>query len=842
LSIKKKIDELRKVARLHSAWLQYALLGEDSISKEQLKELKSYGKLPMDKPLDVVKQSYMLGRLKAVKKKGEFADLSYQELEDEIKKSKLTPLEKLVVEQAQLHAGSHMKHVADDIANGAFDALAASLGEAVTEATVRQIVADETALALLENKSAKKLASSIASSLKSDWSRDWNKVAKTELQAAKTMGSVQAIVNKVDIYAGGDGVDSYVSVIPRAGACKDCAHHYMDGDTPKVFRLRELLDAGSNADSNVKHTRGSDGRHEHWKSTLSPLHPECSCAVMFVPPGMGWQGKKMIVKDTTALQKGISSGISGNAATAPGFAGLGTKSTSPLAGVEKEYRSDTGTKPEGSGWQKTKKRDGSQGTSWVRPAGMSDGPTLTKEDEAKLVAHAVEQATTWGKHRRSIEEEAKHLETSDITTKKDLQESQDEASGAHKALRCTHKDNGRSIAKPSVQRGSTPSERAQIEDGIAFGPGLGGVPWGTEPQREKAAFSLSNFLGIGGVPTTITRKFEGEQHSFQKWIENAATFSHADLAKDSEDSLKSLLNNASPEHRDSFENQLRNIAILDCIMNNNDRHVNNLLFKKNEVKSESGETSTRMEVTPMDHGHAFADGLSGHRNACLDMFAKDKKPVIIPKEMKDKLDNTSYGDYKRAMSGSGVEEWAIAQTFLRSRYVSKLQETEGHLDPQKFRHTTTNSLGEHFPGSGSWKEPTKAPEGIDKDDWATKHINEIGETGNRGMLLAFQVKRNKLSVGGVQEFLRREDAGELPHQLFESSSKKMLEEAVNDPGHKDHEAAKEILEMGPFMGKDFARDQNKHLSKRRNKAHTLSVVGKDPPKQIGNNKPLVEKE
>ncbi|NJL53709.1 hypothetical protein HC928_00290 [bacterium] len=150
--LSKKLQELRRLVRLHANWLVYATLGESALSKEEIQELRDYGKLPMDKTLDLADKAFALGRLKALLKKSEYKDVSYEEADEEQKKLKLSPIEVLVLEQVRLKAGQALKGLAQDIADGVFDALAQSLGAAVTEATVQQIVADETALAVIYKK------------------------------------------------------------------------------------------------------------------------------------------------------------------------------------------------------------------------------------------------------------------------------------------------------------------------------------------------------------------------------------------------------------------------------------------------------------------------------------------------------------------------------------------------------------------------------------------------------------------------------------------------------------------------------------------------------------------
>src|SRR5690606_24457383 len=141
-----KMQELKRVVRLHANWLVYATLGKSALSKAEIEELEKYGKLPMDKSLELSDKSYLLGRLRALLKTKQYKEVSYEEVEEI--KLKLSPIEELVLEQARLKAGQALKGLAQEITAGVYDALASSLGQTVTEAVVKQVIANEVQLAL----------------------------------------------------------------------------------------------------------------------------------------------------------------------------------------------------------------------------------------------------------------------------------------------------------------------------------------------------------------------------------------------------------------------------------------------------------------------------------------------------------------------------------------------------------------------------------------------------------------------------------------------------------------------------------------------------------------------
>ncbi|NJL53710.1 hypothetical protein HC928_00295 [bacterium] len=139
-------------------------------------------------------------------------------------------------------------------------------------------------------------------------------VAQTELHRAKVAGQAQAIVNKIDIYANSAGANSEVSIVPSASCCDDCREHYLEPDgTPKIFILKDLISAGSNADPGVRHSKRG-GVHIHWKTTLPPLHANCYCNIQYIPPGFGWAQGKLTMLNKSLFEASIvksASGVSG---------------------------------------------------------------------------------------------------------------------------------------------------------------------------------------------------------------------------------------------------------------------------------------------------------------------------------------------------------------------------------------------------------------------------------------------------------------------------------------------------------------------------------------------------
>lgn len=803
--LSKKMQELKRVIRLHANWLVYATLGESALSKSEIEELEKYGKLPMDKTLDLADKSYLLGRLRAILKRSEYKDISYEEAEEKLGGMKLSPIEELVLEQARLKAGQALKGLAQEISDGVYSALAQSLGTAVTEASIQQIVADETELALIYKKTAQELASSLAARLQTSAKRDWKMVAQTELQRAKVAGQAQAIVNKIDIYAHSDGPDSKVSVIPAASCCEDCREHYLDASgNPKIFTLSDLMSAGSNADPGVIHKK-KQGVHTHWKTTLPPLHPNCGCNLIYVPSGYGWTAGKLgllnkSLFDMTLRKANSTAGVSGGisptvtpkgppqpkSATAsagtPSVAGAAAPGN--VAGPGKPPGSGGGTAPSGGSTQQMspcpfgggaecQKHGGPQGGSETHKA---NGSVMKKHQEA--MARGAQPTTELAKEqqKQQFETQSKVFNTQGHPDAKVLSHLSEGEIGAVERRGGTQKGindsytvhivgNGSGLMKPPVDytgyiskrkaEGKSSDELEKMANELGV-PGNGTIPKGMNPRCEAGAYQRASSLGVKLVPATTTRLHDGAQDgpvgytSVQHFRENAVStrnYVTEDVDAPGADRYNAILRSVPAEHKDKVKEQFATVAVMDVLWNNNDRHFGNLMMD-----------SQNHDVIAIDHGTAFGNGLSGHRNEVAFEMHKSGVPIQLPPHLHEKLKNETLESTQRAMPS--IPAWSQGQTYLRQKYVLDLHEQHGHIPFEKIRGTAPNALGEVGAYSHQWitdEDPT-----------------------------------------GFKTFYKAEENNELPHQQFESWAKNWMETASSDPSHPDHEDAKRLMDIQPL--------------------------------------------
>jgi len=103
-----------------------------------------------------------------------------------------------------------------------------------------------------------------------DWEHNWERIARTELQGAYNEGR---IMGAIEAY----GSAAQIARVTETNACRYCLALLRDEKgNPRVFTIQELLANGTN----VGKPRSS------WSASTWPIHPNCRCDTVVVPPGM----------------------------------------------------------------------------------------------------------------------------------------------------------------------------------------------------------------------------------------------------------------------------------------------------------------------------------------------------------------------------------------------------------------------------------------------------------------------------------------------------------------------------------------------------------------------------
>jgi hypothetical protein len=214
--------------------------------------------------------------------------------------------------------------------------------------------------------------------------------------------------------------------------------------------------------------------------------------------------------------------------------------------------------------------------------------------------------------------------------------------GINKSMLLKIEDDGRGIYKAGGE--TEPNVRAAT------------IPHGTQHKREVAAHEFEKVLGSSWIPPTVSREHDETEGSFQAWLDGAQV--GLDVGE-----------HVMGDHMHA----LQQVAILDAVMGNSDRHLGNIAFHENKVHA-------------IDNGLSFTYGFEGVRQQHF-LLRRGEVTESDPHLMKS-LDELTYADVHLAI-GDNVEPWAVAQTYARAKYVhSKLKE-QGRLEGH---HLETESL------------------------------------------------------------------------------------------------------------------------------------------------------
>lgn len=775
-----KMQELRRILKLHANWLLYATLGESALTPSELADLHAYGKLPMGSTCDLVDVSYFLGRMRSTMKSTE-----YRAVQDAVIIPTLTPAENQALESAKHKTIMRLKNVAN---------------------------------AALETQ-----ANSTA----------WLNAVRTEFHSAKVQGIAHTIANKADLYESSAGTDSDVSVIPARSCCEDCRTHYLDADgNPKVFKLFELMATGSNADVGTIHTKVS-GKHTHWKTTLPPLHPNCGCTLMYIPPGHGWVDGKLSVLNKSLFLEHIAKATAG--VRGPGISATVKPSGAPSVRQEAGHPSVPGAAAPGNvagpgrppgGLPKPGSGSGGAGggpqyapcpfgggAECISHGGNGaamhkpNGSIMKKHQEA--MARGAKPVTPEAKEaqRKQLDAEAQkfnarnnhqqvvhdHLSEGEIGS---IEKLGGEDAGANASFKVTIKGNGSGLMKPHISMDAylpqvyganaladkSPEQLRKMADTLTA-PGAGTMPEGMNPKAEAGMSGLANGLGLGHLfPTTVLRTHDGADNgptgltSVQHWRDNAvAAHKYAGGGV----GYRELLKAAPKEHRDKMHEQLSTVAVMDIIANNGDRHWGNIMVDK--------ETH---DVVPIDHGTAFGNGMYGSRNGIAEDMHGSDVALTIPPQLHEKLKNQTLDSTFRSLDESGLPEWAKAQTYLRQKYVLHMQEKFDHIPFDRIRTTVTSRDGSVAPYWHGGQCP----------GWE--------------------------DVGGLSGFFAAEGKKELPHDKFDGFAKAWMEKRINDPSHPEHQDAKRLFSMQPIRASGHVTGREEATVESLNK-HYASVPSYD---------------
>lgn len=264
LLTKAQLKKIEKIIQRRMRAFSLRTLGPQSLSEDEIAELKSAGLFPA-RIKNYVGDAHVLGKLAATLGPSGASSLTLQQIMDMAKKMPTTKVEEKAIQYAVDHAGEYINGIASDL---------------VKDVTLR---ATKTSMEVLRQTVSEGIKDRITpSQLKSNLfhaldnrGRDWARVASTELQNA-----IQTAIYHEMKASSDDGENQLCYKRPSPNACKHCKRVFLHADgTPKIFRMKDL------ATSNVG-LKAAD-----WKPTVEAVHPWCQCQLHMLPAGYGFKKK-----------------------------------------------------------------------------------------------------------------------------------------------------------------------------------------------------------------------------------------------------------------------------------------------------------------------------------------------------------------------------------------------------------------------------------------------------------------------------------------------------------------------------------------------------------------------
>lgn len=308
--------------------------------------------------------------------------------------------------------------------------------------------------------------------------------------------------------------------------------------------------------------------------------------------------------------------------------------------------------------------------------------------------------------------------------------------------------NGDAVIKPSTSTRYVGAPYSQPHAGAAY--------------REAAAHRLSEFLEMDGlVPLTVAREAsiqrntmqapQQELTSWQNFIHGAQTV--RDWCRQKDPSAFSYFETyvkhgsvGTPEER---AEAMKDLVVFQLVAGCVDAHTKNVMVGPDG------------KLIAIDNSCSFGSGFVDSKVILFNDMYKANVDLTLSDNMKSKLEKMDYNQLKEFFKDSGIEDWAVANVFLRAKYLLHLNEKEGSIDFNKFRIV-------------SWNQPQRY-------SWG------------------------KFRENGKEEFAARQKLGADPQGLFASFAKKWILDNMTSVDSPYYETAKELYNADVLMPSTYSK-------------------------------------
>lgn len=348
-------------------------------------------------------------------------------------------------------------------------------------------------------------------------------------------------------------------------------------------------------------------------------------------------------------------------------------------------------------------------------------------------------------------------------------------------------ENGSAILKPDT--GLMIRGKDLTDTGKMMMSGARTVPFNTSAIREVSAYTAVTAAGFPGrVPPTALRNAIVGKDEFLCSVQHKepGTTDAARAARnagntDEIDVMKDILI-AQGMSEDEAAGEIATTIALQVFMCTGDGHGGNVLVRTDTTQGPRG-------LMLVDNATSFATGMADFKSTLFAKMDENGEKLVIPEDTLNTFRNMSYKDFAATMANdSMLEDWAVAQSFLRAKYIVHLHDRDGELSYEYFR---TTHLGN--PVLVHW-----APYGSNADIAA--------------------------------EFDKRKQEGTLPADMFDSFAKKWIMDTADGDG-PDAEAAKSMLDNPPLVAQGTAGSPSvkRNASATNREAYFFTVDAKYPP-------------
>lgn len=272
-------EQLQKVQKIvekhHNAFIVSAI-GPEAVDPGVLTELEQAGLI--EGHLNSVEQAYLYGQLLGILQNKATANLSFDAFQKYVRKNPI-PLsvpEQRAVKFAQLSAAGYLKGLGNKVNQQTGNILIEA--DSKLRAKLERVVRDKTAQNIAKRETAKQLKSDLGWASK-DWTRDWDRIAVTEKQTAMQTGLADHIAKRY-------GEEALVAKRVMPDSCRHCSRIYNGPDgNPRIFPLSTLVANGTNVGKKTA----------EWQAVIGTIHPHCSCQLLRIPDGYGFNKEGELV-------------------------------------------------------------------------------------------------------------------------------------------------------------------------------------------------------------------------------------------------------------------------------------------------------------------------------------------------------------------------------------------------------------------------------------------------------------------------------------------------------------------------------------------------------------------